>query len=99
MLVPSVLKASWSNFDSQINMYFYYIRLVPIPEDRQYRMFGLFVMSPLPKEAEKLEVDLHLAHGRIVEAGIEPKGMLTFCKEEVKKKSLLLYFIFYMHMG
>nr|CAD1831898.1 unnamed protein product [Ananas comosus var. bracteatus] len=83
MLVPSVLKASWSNFDSQINMYFYYIRLVPIPEDRQYRMFGLFVMSPLPKEAEKLEVDLHLAHGRIVEAGIEPKGMLTFCKEEI----------------
>ncbi|XP_020109653.1 endoribonuclease Dicer homolog 4 isoform X1 [Ananas comosus] len=83
MLVPSVLKASRSNFDSQINMYFYYIRLVPIPEDRQYRMFGLFVMSPLPKEAEKLEVDLHLAHGRIVEAGIEPKGMLTFCKEEI----------------
>ncbi|XP_073000978.1 endoribonuclease Dicer homolog 4-like isoform X2 [Typha latifolia] len=83
MLVPAVLKESWSNLNSQINMYSYYIRFVPVPLDRDYRMFGLFVMTPLPEEAENLEVDLHLAHGRIVKAGIEALGMSTFDKEEM----------------
>ncbi|XP_010932228.2 endoribonuclease Dicer homolog 4 isoform X2 [Elaeis guineensis] len=84
MLVPAALKISWNNLDNDVNLFFYYIRFVPIPEDRQYQMFGLFVKAPLPKEAEALEVDLHLAHGRIVKTGFEPLGTLTFNKEETK---------------
>lgn len=101
MLVPDALKISWNNLDNDINLFFYYIRFVPIPEDRQYRMFGLFVKAPLPKEAEALEVDLHLARGRIVKTGFEPLGMLTFNKEEVKNLDLvnnliLIYILLHM---
>lgn len=85
MLVPAALRRSWSNDDTNINLHFYYIRFIPKPKDRQYRMFGLFIKNPLPQEAESLKVDLHLTHGRIVETTLTPQGMTTFDKEEVKK--------------
>ncbi|XP_009418500.3 endoribonuclease Dicer homolog 4 isoform X1 [Musa acuminata AAA Group] len=83
LLVPAALRRSWSNDDTNINLHFYYIRFIPKPKDRQYRMFGLFIKNPLPQEAESLKVDLHLTHGRIVETTLTPQGMTTFDKEEI----------------
>lgn len=84
MLLPAVLRCSWKCYDTKIDMYFYYIQLVPKPNDRQYRMFGLFIGNLLPEEAESLEVDLHLNHGRIVNTKFVSQGIVTFDKEEVQ---------------
>ncbi|KAK8962374.1 hypothetical protein KSP40_PGU009157 [Platanthera guangdongensis] len=83
MLVPTVLKGPLPNFEEKIKLYFYYVRFIPIPDDRKYRAFGLFLKAPLPKEAEAVEVDLHLARGRIVKSGFIYCGMVTFGKEEI----------------
>lgn len=82
MLIPAVLKPSRYNLDCSLNLHFYYIEFIPKPADRRYQMFGLFVIDALPKEAEKLDVELHLARVRIVKAGIKYSGMITFNKEE-----------------
>uniref|UniRef100_A0A1D1YWK0 Endoribonuclease Dicer 4 n=4 Tax=Anthurium amnicola TaxID=1678845 RepID=A0A1D1YWK0_9ARAE len=82
-LVPAALRAPWKNFEDKLNFHFYYMKFVPVPEDREYRRFGLFVTAPLPEEAKTMEVDLHLAHGRIVKAGLVPSGILMFDKEEI----------------
>ncbi|KAG2567328.1 hypothetical protein PVAP13_7NG350064 [Panicum virgatum] len=83
MLIPAILRPSRYKLDCSLNLHFYYIEFIPKPADRQYQMFGLFVIDALPKEAEKLDVELHLAHARIVKAGIEYLGMITFNKEEM----------------
>jgi endoribonuclease Dicer len=82
MLVPAVLRPSRYKLDCLLNLHFYYIEFIPKPADRRYQMFGLFVIDALPKEAEKLDVELHLAHARVVKAGIKYLGMMTFNKEE-----------------
>ncbi|XP_020265696.1 endoribonuclease Dicer homolog 4-like isoform X2 [Asparagus officinalis] len=82
MLVPAVLRMPWSTTDD-VDFYFYYIKCVPIPDDRNYRKFGLFVKVPIPDEAETMEVDLHLAHGRIVKTGFVSMGKITLDREEV----------------
>ncbi|GJN27074.1 hypothetical protein PR202_gb15060 [Eleusine coracana subsp. coracana] len=66
MLIPAVLRPSRCKLDCSLNLHFYYIEFIPIPADRRYQMFGLFVIDPLPKEAEKLDVELHLARARIM---------------------------------
>lgn len=83
MLVPAVLKVPWSHTADDIDMYLYYIKCVPIPEDRNYREFGLFVKAPIPNEAETMEVDLHLSRGRIVKTGLAPVGRITLDRGEV----------------
>ncbi|RCV34474.1 hypothetical protein SETIT_7G162200v2 [Setaria italica] len=83
MLVPAVLRSSRYKLDCLLNLHFYYIEFIPKPADRRYQMFGLFVIDALPKEAEKLDVELHLARARIVKAGIKYLGMITFNKEEM----------------
>ncbi|KAF2934887.1 hypothetical protein DAI22_04g193100 [Oryza sativa Japonica Group] len=83
MLIPAVLKPSGLKLDSLSNLHFYYVKFIPIPEDRRYQMFGLFVINPLPVEAETLQVDLHLARGRIVKAGIKHLGKIAFEKEKM----------------
>ncbi|KAL6652413.1 hypothetical protein ACP70R_011338 [Stipagrostis hirtigluma subsp. patula] len=83
MLIPAVLKPSRCNLDCLLNLHFYYIEFIPLPADRRYQMFGLFVINPLPKESEKLDVELHLARARIVKAGIKYLGMISFDKEEM----------------
>uniref|UniRef100_A0A0D3FXT9 Dicer-like protein 4 n=1 Tax=Oryza barthii TaxID=65489 RepID=A0A0D3FXT9_9ORYZ len=60
MLIPAVLKPSGLKLDSLSNLHFYYVKFIPIPEDRRYQMFGLFVINPLPVEAETLQ--MMLAH-------------------------------------
>ncbi|KAJ3708060.1 hypothetical protein LUZ61_011765 [Rhynchospora tenuis] len=84
MRVPALLKESWlSSTDKEVNMHSYYIMFLPIPDDRDYRMFGLFLMSRLPEEAESLEVDLHLPRHRIVKTGLKWLGLVSFDKEEM----------------
>ncbi|KAJ1271827.1 hypothetical protein BS78_06G155400 [Paspalum vaginatum] len=83
MLVPAVLRPSRCKLDSLLDLHFYYIEFIPKPADRRYQMFGLFVIYPLPKEAEKLDVELHLARARIVKAGMKYLGMIAFNKDEM----------------
>ncbi|KAM0886804.1 hypothetical protein ACQ4PT_029462 [Festuca glaucescens] len=83
MLTPTVLKPSKCKLDCLLNLHFYYVQFIPIPADRHYRIFGLFVINPLPTEAEKLEVDLHLARGRIVKAGMRYLGTISFNEEQM----------------
>ncbi|XP_073010330.1 endoribonuclease Dicer homolog 4-like isoform X2 [Typha latifolia] len=81
-LVPSALRVPWTEDENPIQLYFYYLRFVANPDDRMYRLFGLFLKVRLPKEAEEMEVDLHLSHGRFVKAGIVPSGSITFDRHE-----------------
>lgn len=89
MLIPAVLKPSRCKLDCLLNLHFYYVEFIPIPEDRHYQMFGLFVINPLHKEAEKLKVDLHLARGRIAKAGIKHLGTIEFDKEKASSGSFV----------
>ena len=82
MLIPAILRPSRYKLDCLLNLHFYYIEFIPKPADRRYQMFGLFVIDALPKEAEKLDVELHLARARIVKAGIKYLGMIAFNNEE-----------------
>ena len=85
MLVPAALRVPWSDAEIPVQLNFYFIEFIPIPDDRIYCPFGLFVKSPLPREAETMNVDLHLAHGRIVKAKIIPSGTIEFDINEVNE--------------
>ncbi|KAL9326120.1 hypothetical protein ACSQ67_006765 [Phaseolus vulgaris] len=84
MLVPSAFGQSWINEDKVVLLNSYYIKFCPCPEDRVYKEFGLFIMARLPMEAEKLELDLHLAHGRSVMTKFVRFGVVEFDKDEIK---------------
>ncbi|TKY54740.1 Dicer protein 4 [Spatholobus suberectus] len=84
MLVPSALGQSWISKDKIVCLNSYYIKFCPFPEDRVYKEYGLFIMASLPVEAEKLELDLHLAHGRSVMTKFVPFGVVEFDKDEIK---------------
>ncbi|XP_045827560.1 dicer-like protein 4 isoform X3 [Trifolium pratense] len=84
MRVPSAFRQSWKNEQKTVRLNSYYIKFCPTPEDRVYKKFGLFIMSPLPMEAEKLELDLHLAHGRSVLTKFRPFGVVEFNKDEIR---------------
>ncbi|MED6180828.1 endoribonuclease Dicer [Stylosanthes scabra] len=84
MLVPSTFRKSWINEEENVHLNSYYIKFCPLPEDRVYKKFGLFIMTRLPAEAEKLELDLHLAHGRSVMTTFVPFGVIEFDKHEIK---------------
>ncbi|XP_047169317.1 dicer-like protein 4 isoform X2 [Vigna umbellata] len=84
MLVPSAFGQSWTNKDEIVHLNSYYIKFCPCPVDRVYKEFGLFIMARLPMEAEKLELDLHLAHGRSVMTKFVPFGVVEFNKDEIK---------------
>ncbi|XP_043720331.1 endoribonuclease Dicer homolog 4-like isoform X1 [Telopea speciosissima] len=83
MLIPAALKVPWNNTENITMLNFYFISFAPIPEDRLYQKFGLFVKEPLPKEAERMELDLHLDHGRIVRTELVPLGRIQFDKDEI----------------
>ncbi|GAV83950.1 dsrm domain-containing protein/DEAD domain-containing protein/Helicase_C domain-containing protein/Ribonuclease_3 domain-containing protein/PAZ domain-containing protein/dsRNA_bind domain-containing protein [Cephalotus follicularis] len=83
MLVPAVLGDSWTNLENHVHLNSYYIRFTPDPEDRIYKKFGLFVKSPLPAEADRMELDLHLARGRSVMTKLVPTGIVEFNKDEI----------------
>ncbi|KAI3891640.1 hypothetical protein MKW92_042971 [Papaver armeniacum] len=83
MLSPAALKVPWTNSGNPILLNFYSIRFVPVPEDRVYQQFGLFVKTPLPVEAASMELDLHLARGRIVQTSLVSSGVIEFDEEEI----------------
>lgn len=83
MLVPDALKEPWSSSEDLVSLSSYYIKFNPVPEDRIYRSFGLFVKAPLPVEAGTMELDLHLAHSRSVITKLVPSGFANFGKDEV----------------
>lgn len=91
MLVPSALGQSWINKDKTVHLNSYYINFCPCPKDRVYKEFGLFVMAHLPMEAEKLELDLHLARGRSVMTKFTPFGVVEFDNDEVNDFFLFLF--------
>ncbi|KAF5182541.1 Dicer-like protein, partial [Thalictrum thalictroides] len=82
MLSPSVLKTPW-NSENSLLLNFYFIEFVPVPNDRLYQKFGLFVKTPLPTEAQTMELDLHLAHGRIVKTKLVPLGVIECDADEI----------------
>ncbi|KAE8682671.1 Dicer-like protein 4 [Hibiscus syriacus] len=82
MLVPAMLKEPWTNLENYV-LHTYYIKFIPDPEDRSYKEFALFVKSPLPKEAERMELDLHLARRRSVMTKLVPSGVAEFKREEI----------------
>ena len=90
MLVPSAFGHSWINKEKIVHLNSYYIKFCPYPEDRVYKKFGLFIMTRLPVEAEKLKLDLHLAHGRSVMTTFVPFGVVEFDKDEVNDISFLV---------
>ncbi|KAJ4958671.1 hypothetical protein NE237_025782 [Protea cynaroides] len=83
MLIPAALRVPWNNSENIIILNFYFLSFTPSPIDRLYQRFGLFVKSPLPKEAEKMELDLHLDHGRTVWTKLIPSGLIEFKKDEI----------------
>lgn len=83
MLVPAALKEPWTDLENPVGLNSYYIKLSPDPKDRIYKNFGLFVKAPLPLEAERMELDLHLARGRSVMTKLVPSGVAEFDKTEV----------------
>lgn len=83
MLVPGLFKQKWDLSKRCINLHSYHIRFVPHPADRIYKEFGLFMMSPLPIEAETMDLDLHLANQRSVSVKIFPAGDAKFDSDEV----------------
>ncbi|GAB2289126.1 endoribonuclease Dicer [Dionaea muscipula] len=83
MLVPAVLTQMWDDLEEPVLLNGYFIRFSPKPRDRQYKEFGLFIKSPLPRDAERLKVDLHLACGRSVITELIPSGITKFNEEEI----------------
>ncbi|KAL4589871.1 hypothetical protein LXL04_002782 [Taraxacum kok-saghyz] len=84
MLVPSALRERWIKLKrTTIRLNSYFIKFTPSPADRLYKDFGLFIRAPIPKEAEKMQLDLHLARGRSVLAEIVPCGASEFNNNEI----------------
>ncbi|GMH30664.1 hypothetical protein Nepgr_032507 [Nepenthes gracilis] len=83
MLVPSALKEPWNELEKPICLNSYFIRFTPKPSDRQYKEFGIFIKAPLPHEAERMKVDLHLTHGRYVVTEFIPSGDTEFDEDEI----------------
>ncbi|CAN1318513.1 Dicer-like protein 4 [Linum perenne] len=83
MVSPAILKESWTVMEDLILLNSYYIKFCPVPEDRTYKKFGLFLKAPLPHDAVCMELDLHLAHGRYVTTELVPAGYSTFNRDEL----------------
>ncbi|GAB4832726.1 endoribonuclease Dicer [Ancistrocladus abbreviatus] len=83
MLVPPTLAEPWDDLEKPVCLNSYFIRFSPKPCDRNYKEFGFFIKAPLPREAERMEVDLHLTHGRSVITELIPSGILEFDEEEI----------------
>ncbi|CAI0395038.1 unnamed protein product [Linum tenue] len=83
MLIPTILKESWTSTEDVVLLSSYYIEFHPVPEDRTYKKFGLFVKTPLPQDAASMELDLHLARGRYVATKLVPSRMSAFNRDEI----------------
>ena len=91
--VPEVFRSPVKCIDDHLNFHFYFLDLKPMPDDRKYKEFGLFVASPLPKEVENMEVDLCLTHCRIVKTVLVHSGDVMFDMKMVNIGFLTFFFI------
>ncbi|XP_022134940.1 dicer-like protein 4 isoform X2 [Momordica charantia] len=82
MLVPAALKDSWTGSGYFI-LNCYQIKFSPHPRDRIYKEFGLFVKAALPQEAERMDIELHLARGRSVMVNLVPSGVVELLEDEI----------------
>ncbi|KAL8152481.1 hypothetical protein V2J09_010241 [Rumex salicifolius] len=83
MIVPAILTESWLGLDKPVCLNSYFISFTPEPLDRKYKEFCLFLKAPLPREAERMELNLHLSHGRSVMTQLVPSGVKQFNEEEI----------------
>lgn len=83
MLIPAALREPWTDLKNSVSLCTYHFKFCPNPVDRLYKEFALFVKSPLPKEAEKMKLDLHLDRGRSVLTELVPYGVVRFAKDEL----------------
>lgn len=88
MLVPAVLKEPWSKAEDYVYLTSYFVKFRPLPPDRDYKPFGLYVKVSLPGEAERMKLDLHLARGRSVVTELIPSRTMLFSRDEVSKNGL-----------
>ncbi|GLU01387.1 hypothetical protein SLE2022_186970 [Rubroshorea leprosula] len=88
MIVPAALKEPWADGENLVVLNCYFVKFIPYPEDRSYKEFGLFVKAPLPKEAEKMELELHLRRRRSVMTKFVQLGVTTFNKDEIMEAQL-----------
>lgn len=82
MILPAALKVSWTGSGHDV-LYCYHIKFTPHPRDRIYKEFGLFLKAPLPQEAERMDLELHLARGRSVMVNLMPSGVVELLEDEV----------------
>lgn len=87
MLLPAALKESWTG-SGYVILNCYHIKFTPYPRDRIYKEFSLFVKAPLPQEAERMELELHLARGRSVMVNLVPSGVVKLLEDEVNGLSV-----------
>ncbi|GMP35538.1 hypothetical protein CsSME_00007933 [Camellia sinensis var. sinensis] len=83
MRIPAALKEPWTDLENPVYLNSYFIKLSPDPADRFYKNFALFVKAPLPREAERMKLDLFLARGRLVMTELVPSGVAKFDKDEI----------------
>ncbi|VFQ61325.1 unnamed protein product [Cuscuta campestris] len=83
MLVPAVFKEPWIETESPVCLHSYSIEFYPNPVDRDYKKFGLFVKAPLPRDAERMKHDFHLANGRSILTAFFPFGVVEFDTNEI----------------
>ncbi|KAJ9557988.1 hypothetical protein OSB04_012602 [Centaurea solstitialis] len=84
MLVPSALREPWIKVERRkLCLRSYFIKFTPSPADRLYKDFGLFLKAPIPQEAERMKLELHLARGRSVLTEIVPCGASAFYDNEI----------------
>ncbi|XP_022929800.1 dicer-like protein 4 [Cucurbita moschata] len=82
MLLPAALKESWTS-SGHVILNCYHFKFAPHPRDRSYKEFGLFVKAPLPQEAERMNVELHLERGRSVMVNLVPSGVVKLLEDEI----------------
>lgn len=83
MRVPSALAGPWDNLSGPVYLSSYFLNFIPVPNDRMYKSFGLFIKKALPVDVHSLEIDLHLSHGRSVITKFIPSGVTYFDEEQV----------------
>eukprot|EP01018_Ginkgo_biloba_P039623 Gb_34257 [translate_table: standard] len=84
MLVPNALQGVWNTSAKPVSLHAYFLKFTPIPSDREYTRFALFLESALPREAATMKVELHLARGRIVKTELLPWGIMEFDPLQLK---------------
>lgn len=74
---------NWARGLDTVELHAYSVSFEPIPKDRDYVNFGLFLEADLGPEAGSLEVKLQLKSRRFVIAKCTPCGTMEFDPNQV----------------